>query len=152
MERKLGKWPLAQPIGRRPQTYLTKVATLARRRQVPSYARVVVVSRNRKAGLCHSHLFVSYILFQLIMFSKVRITILLLAFEAKESFFYKSSLFHTLVSNPQIFFLFLAPGASILAWVFGASRDVLQPNWSVTLPRCGFPKTVISQSTIYCSK
>lgn len=50
------------------------------------------------------------------------------------------------------FFLFLAPGASILAWVFRASCDVLQPNWSVTLPRCGFPKSVISQSTINCSK
>ena len=59
---------------------------------------------------------------------QVRITILLLTFEAKESFFSMSSLFHTLVSNPHIFFLFLAPGASILAWVFGASRDVLQPN------------------------
>ena len=54
MERKLEDWPLAQLIGRRPQTYLTKVATLARRKQVPREARVVVVSRNPKARLCHS--------------------------------------------------------------------------------------------------
>lgn len=81
----------------------------------------------------------------------MRITILFLALEAKESFLYKSSRLNTPLSNFQTFLLSLAAGASIVALVFGTSRDILRPNWPATLQLCGLPKPAISQPKVYCS-